>query len=609
MASRLQDPHMRIARGRKKEMRDRVAVEKELDKEKLLSIFSPPLASELVLAIWSDTENFSQAAAMLKVLAAETADENQASLQPTSDTSDHYSHGQDSVGANDQQDVLTGHMKDLEIIDTPRMPGSFAHTNDDDRPLQTSAKTERKQASPRSTSPPPNDQKPIDFLKTCFPNVPETALQEAVSRYQNDISKCMDIILEKIAEQDEITEDSPDNPNDLAKIAVKDADAREQNDAVYLNGTKSSKQQRKKDQKIKKQVLWNAGGVHLPHNTAAPTDEGIIANPHKNQWQQFDTIIDRLCVRFPKVERPVITALVHKYNGDIHACVNELARQTTIDPAAYVDDWQSLKRFDGNLARLMSVFPDTPQHKLKNVLVAAELEADNKHWDDEQLLEHAITVQLQDTPDIPYFESPYSELDGQLLREARSTAGGPETVRLVPEYLLLDNLGSYVDDDPYDCRHRASELIHKRNKLYRKAAEAWQKARGKRSGQRGVAFYYSMEGRQYDEQIKELNMRAARAFVRESRIRSKDDCLLDLHGLTVHESMVVVKEGVTQWWSRSSLRGRSAARPLVIITGIGRHSPQHTSRIHPVVVKYLVREGWRINIQNRGQVVVTGLVR
>lgn len=49
------------------------------------------------------------------------------------------------------------------------------------------------------------------------------------------------------------------------------------------------------------------------------------------------------------------------------------------------------------------------------------------------------------------------------------------------------------NDDPAYCRQMAMEFTEKRNEAFRKAAVAFQKAKGKKGGEGGISFYYSHE--------------------------------------------------------------------------------------------------------------------
>ena len=105
----------------------------------------------------------------------------------------------------------------------------------------------------------------------------------------------------------------------------------------------------------------------------------------------------------------------------------------------------------------------------------------------------------------------------------------------------------------------ALELLLERNEFFRKAAASYQRSKNKTEGEGGVAFYYAEEARKLDAKARELNMRAAKAFVHKKQMQQNDEYLLDLHGLTVAEAQVIIQEAVTQWWSRSQIQLRKCS--------------------------------------------------
>jgi hypothetical protein len=56
------------------------------------------------------------------------------------------------------------------------------------------------------------------------------------------------------------------------------------------------------------------------------------------------------------------------------------------------------------------------------------------------------------------------------------------------------------------------------------------------------------------------------AFVYTLRIKQNDDHLIDLHGLTVAEAQVLIKEAVTQWWSRSQMQSCKSLYIFILMT-------------------------------------------
>ncbi len=59
---------------------------------------------------------------------------------------------------------------------------------------------------------------------------------------------------------------------------------------------------------------------------------------------------------------------------------------------------------------------------------------------------------------------------------------------------LVDNEDSY---DPEYCRQKALEFMEKRNDAFRKASQSYQKTKGHRNGESGIAFHYSTEVRRF----------------------------------------------------------------------------------------------------------------
>lgn len=84
---------------------------------------------------------------------------------------------------------------------------------------------------------------------------------------------------------------------------------------------------------------------------------------------------------------------------------------------------------------------------------------------------------------------------------------------------------------------------------------------------------------------------------------------MDLHGLTVSEAQTVVREAVTQWFSRATMQAsRIAAKPLRIICGVGSHSKDRIARLYPTILSLLQKDGWRCEAEG-GVILVKGVSR
>lgn len=174
----------------------------------------------------------------------------------------------------------------------------------------------------------------------------------------------------------------------------------------------------------------------------------------------------------------------------------------------------------------------------------------------------------------------------------------------------------------------AEEYRLRRDEALRKAASAWKSQRGGvrtggkggDGGRGGIAWHYADEARRLDAKSRAWSLRASQALV-EDRRRAAVGVIrpgtqptashnvasntIDLHGVTVHEALSIVREQVTKWYARPG-PGLNPP-PFKIVTGVGRHSPHQIAVLRPAIAKMLDREGWRYDVDHsRGVIVVRG---
>lgn len=105
---------------------------------------------------------------------------------------------------------------------------------------------------------------------------------------------------------------------------------------------------------------------------------------------------------------------------------------------------------------------------------------------------------------------------------------------------------------------QAAQCRAKRDTAFRTAASSFQSSRSRGglqgAARRGETAYWAEEGRNWDAKVKALEMKAARANV-EERKRAKGIAVgsgsgtIDLHGLTLNQSLTVTKEQLNIWWT------------------------------------------------------------
>ncbi|CBQ67472.1 conserved hypothetical protein [Sporisorium reilianum SRZ2] len=179
-----------------------------------------------------------------------------------------------------------------------------------------------------------------------------------------------------------------------------------------------------------------------------------------------------------------------------------------------------------------------------------------------------------------------------------------------------------------EYRLMAEEYRVRRDEALRKAASAWKTQRGGvrtggkggDGGRGGIAWHYADEARRFDAKSRAWSLRASQALV-EDRRRAAVGVIrpgtqptashtvasntIDLHGVTVHEALSIVREQVTRWYARPG-PGLNPP-PFKIVTGVGRHSPHQIAVLRPAIAKMLDREGWRYDVDHqRGYITVRG---
>ncbi|KAG4218660.1 hypothetical protein PC116_g32860 [Phytophthora cactorum] len=82
---------------------------------------------------------------------------------------------------------------------------------------------------------------------------------------------------------------------------------------------------------------------------------------------------------------------------------------------------------------------------------------------------------------------------------------------------------------------------------------------------------------------------------------------IDLHGVTVQDGVEIALDRVSKWWrGLGEERVRKAkTHGLTVVTGIGRHSSDGRSPLRINVIKALVADGWKVQIQT-GSCLITG---
>lgn len=563
---RLQDSQYAPTPQKKKQNHAQLKEERARKEAKLQSTFCPPLDPSLIQAIWNDSFDYTASFEILTSLA------------------------KDADQTLDQQEV----QQSMEKLD-----------------LDESVTASSEMTSSSATSDSSEDEN-FSFLSLCFPTIPYQDLVDALAANDNDVEKATDVLLNK-----EFIQGVENNGGYVL----------EKGDGNYVEG-KQQQQQRKKGgnrsknaAKKKKGTVWTSGQLPAVMTTQGNTtipmavkkpvveDEDPyeeLATVPFNCWHQYDSSVELIQRYFSRVPQFTIAACVQHCRGNVIASVKMVMEKYPDIKPEHEFTWSVVKDLTSLREELQAIMVDRSATDVYRVAVGVMIQYEGQEKTVEQLTQIGIEHFLS-------FDVNQLDLEQRLKKMAKES----ELIRMkkkknqipvIPEYLLMNNQKDYIEDDPEECRDIAMQLILERNELFRKAAAAYRQAKNK-GPEGGIAFYYSDTARQIDSRAKDWNMRAARASVRRHRLRQNDEYLLDLHGLTVAEAQVLIREGVTQWWSRSQMQSTHRQfKPLKIITGVGNHSQYGESKLLPATTKLLKREGWLFDMPNPGCIYVKGVI-
>ncbi|KAI8098667.1 uncharacterized protein BX664DRAFT_288278 [Halteromyces radiatus] len=552
----------------------------DLNKEKdlLYQQFCPPLDSSLIEAIWLDTYDYAQSLNILRELAKEAdASLNAAELEVQSNM-DNF---------EDQLDLMTIHETDSNNNNktlSSQISNSTTH-------LSTPSGTTSIDSSSYDTSSQDTMDDDLDFLARCFPNMDLQQLKNVLLSQGSDVERATDVLLNNAYfESDDYSNSTRQEDND---------------DILYHGIQKKKKPGRRgnnKENKKGKQTLWTSRYMEPLHNNNK-NDDGPTTIPF-NYWHQYDDTIGKICQVFPSLSRSNIHGCVQRCKGNTIASVVML--MTKIPQAQPVLHWQLATNLDQVEQGMAVILVDRTAEQIRRIAIGVVIQYQNDH-DVNQMVQQGIEFALTYEKQQQDLASRMAKLSQTPSTTTTTTIG--DDMPVIPEYLLMTNQQTYTEDDPELCRAMAMDLILTRNELFQKASAAYRAGKNKKTGEQGVAFFYSDEARQLDTKAREWNMRAARAYVRNKRLKQNDDHLLDLHGLTVNEAQTLVKEGLTQWWSRSQIQmARRKIQPLQIVTGTGTHSEYGQARLLPSIQKLLRTEGWLFDSPHPGCFLVKGVV-
>lgn len=405
----------------------------------------------------------------------------------------------------------------------------------------------------------------VSYLSEMFPNTERFTIQHTLRKSNEDVDRSMDVLLNFAFFEDE-------QPNEEDVVTVpKGVDGFENDDA----GRKKNRKRRGK-----KRNGTNGSSIGL-YELALQEPSSTV-----NKWDTVQKDVDFICARtFPILKKETVTSNYHANGASLSATIQSLAKShAPKDNDTITEDPVMVRQVD----ELMHDFPEILPETLAGLLGITRNSISAAHELAKAYMTNPIPRSAAEL--IKFTSSPPADVEEEAparrVAEPGSSRGHAQ---------LTASAG-------YHFSAGANAIT--------KASAAYRRGKSDRL-MGGAAAYYSAVGRDHLERAKRENAASADALV--SRQSSWNE--LDLHGVSVQDAVRISAVRVANWWESLGdtkyMRGSDgdAARGgYRIITGVGRHTHDGTSRLGPAVAKMLAREGWRVEVE-QGFLRVVGVVR
>eukprot|EP00727_Mastigamoeba_balamuthi_P008583 m51a1_g4347 hypothetical protein (579) ;mRNA; f:206317-208424 len=174
---------------------------------------------------------------------------------------------------------------------------------------------------------------------------------------------------------------------------------------------------------------------------------------------------------------------------------------------------------------------------------------------------------------------------------AKAGSGDPQAPRTLANVEVepaQERRAAHTTWDREKASARATELSRQRDQLYSRAAAAFV------AGDGVLAKELSERGRQVAAQVAALRSHALDAAERDAACMGRGESMLDLHGYNVQQALRALEAFLKE------VRARPFKGPHVVnvITGLGTHSKDRTSRLTPAVLRFLETNDYEYSKHN-----------
>ncbi|OJJ45451.1 hypothetical protein ASPZODRAFT_160310 [Penicilliopsis zonata CBS 506.65] len=404
----------------------------------------------------------------------------------------------------------------------------------------------------------------IDYLAEMFPSIDLYTIQHTLRKCDNDVDRSMDVLLNMTF----FDEQQPSEDGDQVAIP-KGIDGFGENAVAGDIGRRKGRKRKTKNSRANSQ------------SQPFLEEENSNSSAANNKWRTAQNDIEFILARTaPVLKKETVASTYHAHGASLSAAIRALATANKPQAEHCIGENPVLA---AQVAELAQEFSSVPLTTLAGLLTISRNSISAANELAAAMVRRPAPASLSD---IIKFSTPSvtAEVDVETPR--------PPRARTVQDYESV--------------RTAAHSHFDASSTAFNKASAAYR--RGKSDRLMGAAAaYYSSVGREHLEKAKRNASAAADAWVHG---QSTADTL-DLHGVSVQDAVRIASEGVALWWeslgdARYIRGGNSSARQgYRIITGVGRHSHDGTSRIGPAVGKMLAREGWKVEV-GEGVLTVMG---
>lgn len=399
----------------------------------------------------------------------------------------------------------------------------------------------------------------VGCLAEMFPSVDPFTIRHALNKSDGDVDRSMDVLLNLSF----FDEQQPDEDGSTVTVPK----------GIDGFADSSSDVGRKKGRKSKGKNKSNKNQGALPY---LPADQG----PAVNKWDAGKKDVEFICSRADAVlKKEAVSSAYHSNGASLSATIQSLAAMYAPNEEIIDEDPIMVEQ----VAELAQEFSSVPSTTLAGLLRITRNSVSAANELAAAMVSRPAPSSISELIKITTTHPPF-DLDDE----------GP----------VQRNAGNRVARDYNRARSSAGVNYVAGADAFSKASAAYRRGRSDRM-MGGAAAYYSAVGRDHLERAKRDASAAADSLV-DSQSHSS---MLDLHGVSVQDAVRIASERVEEWWeSLGDAKYMRGARPAGyrIVTGVGRHSHDGTSRLGPAVGKMLAREGWKVEI-GEGMLTVLGV--